>query len=210
MASQVPTGPPPPGIQEGTDFNTFLQRGWTKCKQQPFVPIGAVVTVWALLGAVREFKRGNSQNVNRYLRFRVVAQGATVAAMLIGSFVYEKAIVEQKEQEKAAERDRMLRILDALPPSSESPSVPSPVPPPAREDAAPPPPPFVPDEKTSSPAKPRSKQTRYVGESDQWREFFERKNAEKAAGSRAETSQAVPTEVARPGESKRGWFPWSS
>ncbi|KAG8946634.1 Respiratory supercomplex factor 1, mitochondrial [Tulasnella sp. 424] len=223
MASQVPVGPPPEGIKEGVDFNTFMQRGWDKCKQQPFVPLGAVVTVWALLGAVREFKRGDSQNVNRYLRFRVVAQGATVAAMLIGSVIYEKSIKEQKEAEEKQERERMLSILDSVGDASSSQPVPAPV-----VEAAPQPPPLAaptpastilpvaePASVSSASASPESKpkQTRYLGSNDQWREYFNRKNAERAAGSEgASPSTPVPPAPQEPQQqpekSSGGWFSW--
>lgn len=172
---------------------------------------GAVVTVWALLGAVREFKRGNSQNVNRYLRFRVVAQGATVVAMLAGSFIYEKSMADQKEQDKAAEKERMYRILDALPPSNpELPPAPLPVPAPAIAETAPPPLESSPTPELENSAEPRLKQTRYVGENDQWREFFERKNAEKAAASRGDVPPPPTKDTSKPPEGKKGWFPWSS
>ncbi|KAG8902192.1 Respiratory supercomplex factor 1, mitochondrial [Tulasnella sp. 417] len=227
MASQVPIGPPPEGIKEGVDFNTFLQRGFDKCKQQPLVPLGAAITVWSLLGAVREFKRGNSQNVNRYLRFRVVAQGATVAAMLIGSVIYEKSIREQKEAEEKQEREKMMSILDSVGDGSSSQQpVPAPV-----VEAAPQPPPLAaptpastilpvaePASVSSSgspdgPTESKPKQTRYLGSNDQWREYFNKKNAERAAASEGATpSTPVPpppqAPQQQPEKSSGGWFSW--
>ncbi|KAG8906959.1 Respiratory supercomplex factor 1, mitochondrial [Tulasnella sp. 408] len=227
MASQVPIGPPPEGIKEGVDFNTFFQRGLDKCKQQPLVPIGAAITVWSLLGAVREFKRGNSQNVNRYLRFRVVAQGATVAAMLIGSVIYEKSLREQKEAEEKQEREKMLAILDSVGDGSPSQPVPAPV-----VEAAPQPPPLAaptpastilpvaepaPVSSSASPDAPgenKPKVTRYTGSNDQWREYFNKKNAERAAAAEGATTSAPvppppPPEVQQqPEKSSGGWFSW--
>ncbi|KAG8989731.1 Respiratory supercomplex factor 1, mitochondrial [Tulasnella sp. 427] len=228
MASQVPVGPPPEGVKEGVDFNTFMQRGWDKCKQQPLVPLGAVVTVWALLGAVREFKRGNSQNVNRYLRFRVVAQGATVAAMLIGSVIYEKSIREQKEAEEKQEQERKMAILNSVGDGSSFSSQPVPAP---VVEAVPQPPPLsaptpastvlpVAEPAFQSSASPersadgKLKQTRYVGGNDQWREYFNRKNAEKAAAAEGAAVPSTPLPPApqdhqqQPEKSSGGWFSW--
>jgi len=153
----------------------------------------------ALLGAVREFRRGNSQNMNRYLRGRVVAQGATVAAMLIGSYVYETRSIESKEQEKQAERERMMDIFNNL----TDPDAPPPPPPP--------PAPLTP-EQASRPvhryelinvvksSKDESelpqRKTRYIGDNDQWREFFNRKPGGGGSGEGGGTASGPPSDGA--------------
>jgi len=122
----------------------------------------------ALMGAVREFRRGNSRGMNRYLRGRVVAQGATVAAMLIGSYVYETSTVEKKEQEKRAEKERMMEILNSYPDSRSTHVAPAPEPVPE--------PKLVRDAKEHLPEltdQPRG--VRYTGSNDKWQEFFNRK-----------------------------------
>lgn len=67
---------------------------------------GVGLTTIALLGASQQFRTGNREALNRFLRFRVVAQGVTIAACVIGSLVYtkdktiEKAVKRQEELEK--------------------------------------------------------------------------------------------------------------
>lgn len=51
---------------------TYWQHGWDKCKQQPFVPIGAAATTVALLGATASLRSGNRQRFQTFLRLRVV------------------------------------------------------------------------------------------------------------------------------------------
>ncbi|KAG8965319.1 Respiratory supercomplex factor 1, mitochondrial [Tulasnella sp. 419] len=113
MASPVPK--PPLEIKNlDPDAESYLQRGWSKCKQQPLVPIGVIATCAALGAAFRELKRGNSTRLNKFLRLRVVAQGATIAACVVGSFIYSGPIKEAKEAEKRQEREKMMDILASV------------------------------------------------------------------------------------------------
>jgi hypothetical protein len=57
--------------------------------------------VVALLGATRHLYRGNRDQFNRWLRFRVAAQGFTVLAALGGTMYYE-AEKKKKRAEEAA------------------------------------------------------------------------------------------------------------
>ncbi|KAG8869961.1 Respiratory supercomplex factor 1, mitochondrial [Tulasnella sp. 332] len=153
-----------------TELDNFLQQGWNKCKQQPFVPAGVLLTTFALIGAVREFKRGNSHNMNRYLRGRVLAQGATVAAMLIGSYFYETSNKETKELEQKAERERMMAILDSFPdttPSSTTEAVPA-----GRFNVI-----KKNEEAAADPSADKPvRKMRYTGDNDRWQEFLNRKD----------------------------------
>ncbi|CAE6360961.1 unnamed protein product [Rhizoctonia solani] len=81
---------------------TYAQKGWRKCKEQPLVPIGIFATCVALIGATKHLRSGDRTNFNRFLRFRVVAQGITVAACVGGTLVYGG----YSKQEKDAERLR--------------------------------------------------------------------------------------------------------
>ncbi|QRW26268.1 Respiratory supercomplex factor 2 [Rhizoctonia solani] len=100
---------------------TYAQKGWRKCKEQPLVPIGIFATCVALIGATKHLRSGDRTNFNRFLRFRVVAQGITVAACVGGTLVYGRYYdyifllcircvkldsTSQNKQEKDAERLR--------------------------------------------------------------------------------------------------------
>jgi hypothetical protein len=50
---------------------TYIQYGWEKCKQQPLVPLGAVATTVALLGATASLRSGNRAKFQSFLRLRV-------------------------------------------------------------------------------------------------------------------------------------------
>lgn len=231
MAAPAQEAIPPPLSREEL---SFFQKGVEKCKQQPLVPLGAfprlprpslalicldqgaAVTTWALLSAVREFKRGNSKNVNRYLRFRVVAQGATVAAMLIGSYVYEKSVAEQKEQEKIADRERMHRILDALGDGKPQAATLAPIQPtvesasePVTAVAA------TPTLSGAVKSEKRAGPTRYTGSDDKLMEFFNRKRAEKEGqmdGSSPKSPFADEQSAQGQTDAKASggsWIPWS-
>ncbi|WVQ97118.1 hypothetical protein IAU59_004228 [Kwoniella sp. CBS 9459] len=69
-------------VQTGnkTSFTQFIAR---KCKEQPFVPIGCIATVGALLGATYHLRKGNRNRFNQFLRWRVYAQGLTVVALMV-------------------------------------------------------------------------------------------------------------------------------
>jgi len=68
--------------------------------------LGALATCVALIGASQQFRAGNRQAFNRFLRFRVVAQGVTVVACVVGSAAWakesatQKAIAREEELEK--------------------------------------------------------------------------------------------------------------
>eukprot|EP00160_Parvularia_atlantis_P013922 Unigene3176_Nuclearia_a/m.9740 Unigene3176_Nuclearia_a/g.9740 ORF Unigene3176_Nuclearia_a/g.9740 Unigene3176_Nuclearia_a/m.9740 type:complete len:102 (-) Unigene3176_Nuclearia_a:96-401(-) len=61
---------------------------WEKLKRKsvkdPFVPVGALLTLGILAVGLYHFNRGNDRASQRMMRYRVLAQGATVAAMALG------------------------------------------------------------------------------------------------------------------------------
>ncbi|CAM0142459.1 Respiratory supercomplex factor 1, mitochondrial [Umbelopsis sp. WA50703] len=67
---------------------TRLQKLTRKCKEEPFVPAGVALTCFALGAATYGVKKGRRNYANNMLRVRVAAQGFTIAAMIVGSFVY--------------------------------------------------------------------------------------------------------------------------
>jgi hypothetical protein len=57
-------------------------------KEEPLIPAFAALTCLALVQASRKMSKGDQRSMNRWLRFRVIAQGATIAALLGYSYVY--------------------------------------------------------------------------------------------------------------------------
>ncbi|GAB9465017.1 hypothetical protein Gpo141_00002437 [Globisporangium polare] len=67
-----------------------LETGWEKMKrrvaEEPLVPLGCLLTAGVLVGGLRSFQRAaDAKTQQRYMRARVVAQGATVVVMALGS-----------------------------------------------------------------------------------------------------------------------------
>ena len=61
------------------------------------------VTCGVLILASREFKRGNAARMNKFLWWRVYAQGLTFAAILLGGVYWESARAARVEEQ--ARRD---------------------------------------------------------------------------------------------------------
>ena len=82
---------------------------------------GVLATTVAIVGATKSMtqRKRNRTDFNRWLRFRVIAQGFTVAACVAGSYIFGQQALRQREidlaQSKAAdvERERE-RFADAM------------------------------------------------------------------------------------------------
>ncbi|KAG8439360.1 hypothetical protein GDO86_005543 [Hymenochirus boettgeri] len=72
----VPSKPP---SNEGFK-NKFLR----KMQENPFVPIGCLATAGALTYGLISFKQGKTQQSQLLMRTRIIAQGFTVAAIMVG------------------------------------------------------------------------------------------------------------------------------
>ncbi|KAL0252693.1 hypothetical protein I308_102085 [Cryptococcus tetragattii IND107] len=102
------------------------QRSWPqkildKCKEQPFVPLGAGATVAALLGASYHLRKGNRTRFNQFLRFRVYAQGATVVALLI--YGSQELAAREKAGIVKRKNDRIVVYPQASPPPATTESI---------------------------------------------------------------------------------------
>ncbi|WVQ71058.1 hypothetical protein IAR50_000583 [Cryptococcus sp. DSM 104548] len=82
-------------LPAASDRPSWPQMVLRKCKEQPAVPLGAGATVAALLGATYHLRRGNRNRFNQFLRWRIYAQGLTVAALMV------YGINEMKQREAA-------------------------------------------------------------------------------------------------------------
>ncbi|XP_042309694.1 HIG1 domain family member 2A, mitochondrial [Sceloporus undulatus] len=93
-------GPPPPldpsrpPFIEGFQPNAFQLReeGFAekfarKTRENPLVPIGCLGTAGVLTYGLICFKRGNTHQSQMMMRARILAQGFTVAALIVGVVV---------------------------------------------------------------------------------------------------------------------------
>ncbi|GAA6027404.1 hypothetical protein JCM8097_007835 [Rhodosporidiobolus ruineniae] len=99
-AVQNEVSPPPP-----TNWQKFVG----KFKEEPLVPLGCAATVAALLGASSALQKGNRTQFNKFLRYRVAAQGFTVVAALGGSLYYQN---QRRAAKKAEEQARALAATE--------------------------------------------------------------------------------------------------
>lgn len=95
--STSPTVPTTPSFHTG---ESYQEKAWRKFREQPLVPIGTLVTCGALIMATVKMRRGDSQSLNNWLRVRVIAQGATIAAVCAGTYALGSTVGEETKQTK--------------------------------------------------------------------------------------------------------------
>lgn len=83
-----------------------------KCKEQPLVPLGVVLTCGALYLSGRALRARDSRLANRMFFWRVGFQAFTVVALVGGGFYFDEKRKEKKSQreqliEKAKEREKL-------------------------------------------------------------------------------------------------------
>jgi hypothetical protein len=108
MSTRLPpeaTGQMPSSFDENPDFYNErpMRKVVRKIKEEPLVPLGIGLTVFAFVNAYRALRKGDSQQANRMFRARVLAQGFTVVAMVAGSMYYNKDREKTKELRKLKE-----------------------------------------------------------------------------------------------------------
>ncbi len=72
--------------------------------------IGILATCAAFLGATYQLRSGNRNSFNRFLRARVIAQGATIVACVIGGYVYgsgSQTAIDRKAEERRQELEKI-------------------------------------------------------------------------------------------------------
>lgn len=80
-----------------------METGWQKMKrrarEEPLVPLGCLATAAVLVGGLASFRRAaDAATQQKFMRARVVAQGATVIAMSLGGFIALKDDQDQHKQ----------------------------------------------------------------------------------------------------------------
>lgn len=93
---------------------------WRRLREEPLIPLGCGLTVWAIVGATRSMRKGDHKMTNMYFRRRLYAQAFTIAVLVAGNLYWQKDRVKRKDYEKqVAEKERMdkrerwLRELEA-------------------------------------------------------------------------------------------------
>ncbi|CAM9703035.1 unnamed protein product [Phaeothamnion confervicola] len=95
-----------------------------KAKDDPFVPIGAFATIAFLGSGLYAFQKGHQRLSQKLMRGRVLAQGATVAVLMLGATMgarRERATPEDKFHElNAAENKWADGTIAGVPPARET------------------------------------------------------------------------------------------
>ncbi|RHZ87782.1 hypothetical protein Glove_30g17 [Diversispora epigaea] len=83
--------------EEKKTSNRFIH----KLKSEPLVTLGLILTASALLGATYGYQRGDSATMQKFMRYRIAAQGFTVlAAMSIPISYQVQSFLDKKKEEK--------------------------------------------------------------------------------------------------------------
>lgn len=90
-----------------------------RLREEPLIPLGCGLTVWAIVGATRSMRQGNHKATNMYFRRRLYAQAFTIAVLVAGNVYWQKDRAKRKEYEKLVEerkrmdrRERWLKELE--------------------------------------------------------------------------------------------------
>lgn len=90
--------------QDAPNDETFWEKAVRKTKQDPIVPIGAVITCGFLISGLRAFHSGNKPKAQILMRGRVVAQAVTVIGMAFGALYGMKPHDRPKDYEEKLAR----------------------------------------------------------------------------------------------------------
>ncbi|KAF1914039.1 hypoxia induced protein conserved region-domain-containing protein, partial [Ampelomyces quisqualis] len=119
-------GPPnstalPSSFDENIDFydENTISKLWRRFREEPLIPLGCGLTVWAIVGATRSMRKGDHRMTNLYFRRRLYAQSFTIAVLVAGNFYWQKDRMKRKdykkmkaEKERKEQRERWLRELE--------------------------------------------------------------------------------------------------
>ncbi|KAK3217321.1 hypothetical protein GRF29_1g2699633 [Pseudopithomyces chartarum] len=102
----------PSSFDQNEDFynENRLEKIGRRLREEPLIPLGCAVTVWAIVGATRSMRKGDHKMTNTFFRRRLYAQAFTIAVLVAGNMYWQEDRVKRKEHEKMkAEKERMDR-----------------------------------------------------------------------------------------------------
>ncbi|OAL52724.1 altered inheritance of mitochondria protein 31, mitochondrial [Pyrenochaeta sp. DS3sAY3a] len=115
------SAPLPSSFDGNEDFynENTLDKIWRRLREEPLVPFGCALTVWAIVGATRSMRKGDHKATNLYFRRRLYAQAFTIAVLVAGNMYWQKDRLKRKDYEKkvadkerAEKRERWLQELE--------------------------------------------------------------------------------------------------
>lgn len=118
----APGAPLPSSFDDDADFyeESRLAKLTRRLREEPLIPLGCLLTCWALFGATKQIRLGDHNAANRMFRRRIYAQGFTIAAMFAGSVYWQSDREKRKEwntlneeKKRVEKRDKWLAELEA-------------------------------------------------------------------------------------------------
>lgn len=100
----------PSSMQSELEDMSVLDKMIMRSKQQPLVPLGCLATTAAVIMAAKGVRTGDAPKAQFWFRWRVGLQGATLLALVFGSYYFDQAFTQsQKTQEDLDEEKAKLR-----------------------------------------------------------------------------------------------------
>jgi len=115
VPGNVNSAPPPSSFDDQDEF--YQESRFAKLKrrlvEEPLIPLGVVLTCWALVEAAKSIRAGDAQRTNRMFRRRIYAQGFTILAMVAGSAYWENDRKKRKEYDGLVDEKKKKEKQDA-------------------------------------------------------------------------------------------------
>lgn len=94
----------------------FIDKLVLRCKREPLVPLGCLLTCGALILSAKSIQLGNQKTANKYFLLRVAFQGLTVAALVAGGYYYkgQKLTPEGRKIDREAELKAKAKMRERL------------------------------------------------------------------------------------------------